>query len=196
MIGDEWSCWEVQSRTRNDLGEIVEELKSMPQDWVPFDSFNQEIYSGRILQGGGFEIRGWSVRMELLSVQSPPQLNCKSSHPVKPPQVSRQNPSQPAKEDRQRSSNQNGIDCKKGSVSPTQQSFRNPSSQPRDPQPRPHQQRPSQQRPSQPRPPPSPYSSASKKTPGFYEAINRTSKPTVNRENKIVSPAWIPLVQK
>lgn len=79
MINGEWSCWEIHSRTRNELGEIVEELKEMPQDWLPFQPFTQQLYSGEILQGG-FRVRGWSVQTEPLFEQSPSQLNHKSSH--------------------------------------------------------------------------------------------------------------------
>jgi hypothetical protein len=99
MIDDEWSCWEIHSRTQNDMGEIVEELIPMSQDWIPFESFKQEAYRGKSLQGLGFQIREWTVQTELLSEPPPSQLNHKSKVPEH-----RQIPSPPQSKDKRRHS--------------------------------------------------------------------------------------------
>jgi len=105
---DVWSCWEICSRKMNDLGEIEEELKQMPQDWIPFDTFAVEVYTGAILQGQGcFQVRGWSVQTRELGQVAPSQLNriCPSvvqralprkhlSHPSQRTQISSKIPEQ------------------------------------------------------------------------------------------------------
>jgi hypothetical protein len=61
LVDDSWRCWEVVSRNRLDSGEIVEELRLMPQDWVPFDSYCAQTYGGHLSENSMF-IRGWSVQ--------------------------------------------------------------------------------------------------------------------------------------
>jgi len=98
QVDNEWTCWEIHSREMNERGEIIEELWEMPQDWVPFDTFNRETYSGAIrLQGAELQIQGWIVRTEpayppvespVISLENPSQLNCKSGHPLQAPHPS------------------------------------------------------------------------------------------------------------
>jgi hypothetical protein len=61
LIGDNWTCWEILSRTKNEAGEIVEELRKMPQDWTPFEEFTRETYLGTSTTDT-IRIRGWSIR--------------------------------------------------------------------------------------------------------------------------------------
>ena len=61
LIGDNWTCWEILSRTKNEAGEIVEELRKMPQDWTPFEEFTREAYLGTSTTDT-IRIRGWSIR--------------------------------------------------------------------------------------------------------------------------------------
>ena len=61
LIGDNWTCWEILSRTKNEAGEIAEELRKMPQDWTPFEEFTRETYLGTSTTDT-IRIRGWSIR--------------------------------------------------------------------------------------------------------------------------------------
>ena len=61
LIGNNWTCWEILSRTKNEAGEIVEELRKMPQDWTPFEEFTREAYLGTSTTDT-IRIRGWSIR--------------------------------------------------------------------------------------------------------------------------------------
>jgi len=75
LIGDNWTCWEILSRTKNEAGEIVEELRKMPQDWTPFEEFTREVYLGTSTTDT-IRIRGWSI----LTVEIPSE-KVPSHHP-------------------------------------------------------------------------------------------------------------------
>ena len=75
LIGDDWTCWEILSRTKNEAGEIVEELRKMPQDWTPFEEFTREVYLGTSTTDR-IRIRGWSI----LTVEIPSE-KLPSHHP-------------------------------------------------------------------------------------------------------------------
>ena len=61
LVDDDWICWEILSRARAENGEIVEELRLMNQDWVPFDSYHSQRYTGYV-SGDNTFIRGWSIQ--------------------------------------------------------------------------------------------------------------------------------------
>lgn len=85
LIGDNWTCWEILSRTKNEAGDIVEELRKMPQDWVPFEEFTRETYLGTSTTDR-IRIRGWSIlTVEIPSEKLP-------SHPPKVERVVKQPP--------------------------------------------------------------------------------------------------------
>jgi len=88
LVGDDWKCWEILSRVLTESGEIVEELRAMPQDWVPFDSCYRQTYTGHI-SGDNIFIRGWSI-------QTTKYIDCLPDPPqVRPqPQQVRAQPSQ------------------------------------------------------------------------------------------------------
>ena len=105
LIGDNWTCWEILSRTKNEAGEIVEELRKMPQDWTPFEEFTREAYLGTSTTDT-IRIRGWSIlTVEIPSEKVPshhpkterdPRLQAQQRHvqsprklPVQQPQVQR-----------------------------------------------------------------------------------------------------------
>ena len=52
-------CWEVLNREQ-DGNKIVETLKSVPGDWVPFDLISSETYSLKLIDSG-YEIPGWTI---------------------------------------------------------------------------------------------------------------------------------------
>ena len=97
LIEDNWTCWEILSRTKNEAGEIVEELRKMPQDWVPFEDFTCETYLGTST-ADMIHIRGWSIR----TTEIPPPEKL-SNHPPKVERVIKQHRPQ---EEQQRPSQQ------------------------------------------------------------------------------------------
>lgn len=97
LIGDNWTCWEILSRTKNEAGEIVEELRKMPQDWTPFEEFTRETYLGTSTTDT-IRIRGWSIRtVEIPSekvLDHHPKTERDLLHPVQVQQVQRNAQSQ------------------------------------------------------------------------------------------------------
>ena len=90
LIGDNWTCWEILSRTKNEAGEIAEELRKMPQDWTPFEEFTRETYLGTSTTDT-IRIRGWSIRtVEIPSekvLDHHPKTERDLRHPVQRPQA-------------------------------------------------------------------------------------------------------------
>ena len=134
LIEDNWTCWEILSRTKNEAGEIVEELRKMPQDWVPFEDFTCETYMGTST-ADMIHIRGWSIR----TTEIPP-LEKLSNHPPKVEKVIKQH--RPRVQQQQRPQGQ------QQQRPQGQQQQRPPQQRPQGQQQRPQgqQQRPPQQR--------------------------------------------------
>ena len=53
-------CWEVVSREKDSSGNIIETLRFIPGDWIPFDIISSEVYP-ILLNDTGYEIPGWST---------------------------------------------------------------------------------------------------------------------------------------
>lgn len=95
LVGDDWTCWEILSRVLAESGEITEELRAMPQDWVPFDSYYKQTYTGHI-SGDNTLIRGWSIRTmkHTNHLPDPPQQVRQEPQVRQAPQVRQEQPRQ------------------------------------------------------------------------------------------------------
>ena len=58
--GGDWTCWEIVSRRATNDGSVVETLREMPQDFVPFETYSAQTYTGTV-SDGLMRIRGWSI---------------------------------------------------------------------------------------------------------------------------------------
>jgi hypothetical protein len=96
LVDDDWTCWEILSRVRAENGEIEEELRLMNQDWVPFDSYHSQRYTGYV-SGDNTFIRGWSIRTTKMT-----DINHPLPDPVHPRQLAQQRQQQqPQRQPRQ-----------------------------------------------------------------------------------------------
>lgn len=53
-------CWEIQDREQGPGGKVIENLKSVLGEWIPFDLLNSESYSVKLIDSG-YEIPGWTI---------------------------------------------------------------------------------------------------------------------------------------
>jgi len=56
-------CWEVISREKDSSGNIIETLRFIPGDWIPFDVISSEVYP-IVLNNKGYEIPGWNIELD------------------------------------------------------------------------------------------------------------------------------------
>jgi len=56
----EWKCWEVLNRERMNK-RIVETLRAVPEDWVPFELISCETYPIRMNESG-YELGSWLIK--------------------------------------------------------------------------------------------------------------------------------------
>ena len=65
-------CWEVLSREKDSSDNIIETLRFIPGDWIPFDVISSEVYP-IVLNNKGYEIPGWNIEFNFKGVANPPQ---------------------------------------------------------------------------------------------------------------------------
>jgi hypothetical protein len=85
LYENEWSSWEIISRTIDASGCIIEMLKEMPQDYVPFQCLNIESHPLYEFSQDRIEIPGWNIRVEHVQVPRPLQAP-QAPRPLQAPQ--------------------------------------------------------------------------------------------------------------
>ena len=81
LYENEWSSWEVISRTKDNSGCIIEILKEMPQDYVPFQILHKELYPLYEFSKDRMLIPLWTIKIEI--IQAPQPLQEEEIRPVK-----------------------------------------------------------------------------------------------------------------
>lgn len=64
LYEETWRSWEVVSRTKDSAGRIIEILRRLPQDFVPFKIINIEAISILEYSQDSLTIPGWKVQVE------------------------------------------------------------------------------------------------------------------------------------
>jgi hypothetical protein len=54
-------CWEILNRELASGGRIIEYLKAIPSEWIPFNLLSSETYPV-VLVESGYEISGWMIK--------------------------------------------------------------------------------------------------------------------------------------
>jgi hypothetical protein len=83
-------CWEVISREKDSSGNIIETLRFIPGDWIPFDVISSEVYP-ILLNNKGYEIPGWNIEFDFKQLATQPlaQASQQQAQPLSqaPPQA-------------------------------------------------------------------------------------------------------------
>ena len=81
LYENEWSSWEIISRTKDNSGCIIEILKEMPQDYVPFQILHKEMYPLYEFSKDRILIPLWTIKIEI--IKHPQPLKEEEIRPVK-----------------------------------------------------------------------------------------------------------------
>lgn len=85
LYENDWSSWEIISRTIDNSGCIIEILKEMPQDYVPFQILHKESYPLYEISKNQILIPLWTIRIE--GIKHPQTLREEEIRPVKQERV-------------------------------------------------------------------------------------------------------------
>lgn len=97
LFNDSWLSWEILDRKRID-GKIIETLRELSQDYVPFEVLHTETHEAVEDSSGNICIPGWIINYEMSNLSSPLPLQ---APPLKPSPLKQAQPpvtqaSQPA----------------------------------------------------------------------------------------------------
>lgn len=89
LIDDEWKSWEIISRI-DSSGCIIEELKELSQDYVPFILLHQESHPIYEMTANSLIIPGWTVQVSQVSQNSEKVIQVQKVEPRKEIQINLQ----------------------------------------------------------------------------------------------------------
>ena len=73
LFNDSWLSWEILDRKKED-GKIIETLRELSQDYVPFQVLHTETHEAMEDSTGNICIPGWIITYEMFNPSSPPPL--------------------------------------------------------------------------------------------------------------------------